>query len=94
MTLRTNHTWEKSLVQQIEQGLDLDRRRLRMLYELLGENLDCPSRLVFMTHRHDGFECMSLRDYVDTMSWLAYKQPLFDTLSKVRFLPEGDVPRL
>jgi hypothetical protein len=34
MALRTNHTWEKSLVHQTEQGLDLDRRRLRMLYEL------------------------------------------------------------
>jgi hypothetical protein len=47
-----------------------------------------------MTHRHNDFECLSLKDCVDTMSWLAYKQRLFDTLSKVRFLPEGDVPRL
>jgi hypothetical protein len=34
MALRIDHTWEKSLAQQIEQGPDLSRQRLRMLYEL------------------------------------------------------------
>jgi hypothetical protein len=34
MALRTNHTWEKYLAQQIEQGLDLSHQKLRMLYEL------------------------------------------------------------
>jgi hypothetical protein len=34
MTLRTDHTWEKSLAQQTEPGLDLGRQRYRMLYEL------------------------------------------------------------
>jgi hypothetical protein len=34
MALRTDHTWEKSLAQQIEQGLDPSRQRLQMLYEL------------------------------------------------------------
>jgi hypothetical protein len=29
---------------------------------------DCLSGLVIMTHMHDDFECLSLRDYVDTMS--------------------------
>jgi hypothetical protein len=33
-TLRTNHTWEKSLPQQTEQGPDPGRQRLLMLYEL------------------------------------------------------------
>jgi hypothetical protein len=28
MALRTNHTWEKYLAQQTEQGLDMGRRRL------------------------------------------------------------------
>jgi hypothetical protein len=32
------------------------------------KNQDDPSGLVFMTHRHDDFECSSPRDYVDTMS--------------------------
>jgi hypothetical protein len=34
MTLRIDCMWEKSLAQQIEQGPDPGRRRLRMLYEL------------------------------------------------------------
>jgi hypothetical protein len=34
MALRTSHTREKSLAQQIEQGPDPDGRRLQMLYEL------------------------------------------------------------
>jgi hypothetical protein len=34
MALRTDHTWEKSLAQQTEQGPDMGRRRIRMLYEL------------------------------------------------------------
>jgi hypothetical protein len=27
-----------------------------------------------MTHTHDDFECLSLRDYADTKSYLAYEQ--------------------
>jgi hypothetical protein len=38
----------------------------------LVKNLDCLSGLAFVTHRHDNFEYTSLRDYVDTESWLAY----------------------
>jgi hypothetical protein len=34
MALRTDHTWEKSLAQQTEQGTDIGLWRLRMLYEL------------------------------------------------------------
>jgi hypothetical protein len=34
MALRINHTREKPLAQQIEQGPDLGRRMPRMLYEL------------------------------------------------------------
>jgi hypothetical protein len=34
MSLRTDHTWEKFLAQQIEQGPDPGRWRLRMLYEI------------------------------------------------------------
>jgi hypothetical protein len=34
IALRTDHTWENSLFQQIEQGPNLGRRKLRMLYEL------------------------------------------------------------
>jgi hypothetical protein len=34
MALRTDHTWQKSLAQQTEQGPDLNRQRLLMLYEL------------------------------------------------------------
>jgi hypothetical protein len=34
MVLRTNHTLEKSLAQQTEQGPDLGHQRLRMFYEL------------------------------------------------------------
>jgi hypothetical protein len=32
-----------------------------------------------MTHRHDGFECSNLSDYVDTKSWLAYEQNPYST---------------
>jgi hypothetical protein len=39
------------------------------------KNPDCPSGLVITTHTHDGFECPSPRDYVDTKSWLAYIFP-------------------
>jgi hypothetical protein len=34
MALRIDHTWEKSLSQQIEQGPNPSHQRLRMLYEL------------------------------------------------------------
>jgi hypothetical protein len=34
MALRADHTWEKFLAQQIEQGPDPGRRRIRMLYKL------------------------------------------------------------
>jgi hypothetical protein len=34
MALRMDHTWEKPLARQTEQGYDLDHQRLRMLYEL------------------------------------------------------------
>jgi hypothetical protein len=34
MELRTDHTWEKSLAQPMEQGPDLDDQRLQMLFEL------------------------------------------------------------
>jgi hypothetical protein len=34
MALRTDHTWEKSLAQQTEQGPDPGWLRFRMLYEL------------------------------------------------------------
>jgi hypothetical protein len=37
------------------------------------KNSDCSSGLVFMTHRHDDFEYLSPRDFVDTKSWLAYE---------------------
>jgi hypothetical protein len=43
------------------------------------KNPDWPSGLVFMTHRHDGFECPTPRDYVDTKSWLAYEQNPYST---------------
>jgi hypothetical protein len=32
-----------------------------------------------MTHRHDDFECLSLRDYVDTKSSLPYEQNPYST---------------
>jgi hypothetical protein len=38
------------------------------------KNPDYPSGLVIMTHTHDDFECLSLRDYADTKSYLAYEQ--------------------
>jgi hypothetical protein len=47
--------------------------------KLLGENSDCQSGLVFMTHTHDSFERPSPRDYVDTKSWLAYEQNPYST---------------
>jgi hypothetical protein len=34
MALRIDHTWEKSLAKQTEQGPDPGHRRLQMLYEL------------------------------------------------------------
>jgi hypothetical protein len=34
MELRFDHTWEKSLAQQTEQGPDLGHQKLQMLYEL------------------------------------------------------------
>jgi hypothetical protein len=34
MSLGTDHTWEKILAQQIEQGPDLGHQKLQMLYEL------------------------------------------------------------
>jgi hypothetical protein len=43
------------------------------------KNLDCLSGLVITTHMHNGFECLSLRDYVDTKSWLAYEQNPYST---------------
>jgi hypothetical protein len=72
---------EKSLAQQTEQGPNLGRQRLWMLYELsawcpqslalswelLGEKFRLP-RLVDTTHTHDDFKCPSPRDYVDTKS--------------------------
>jgi hypothetical protein len=93
MALRTDHTWEKSSTQQTKWGPNPGRQRLWMLYELgawcpqswalswelHGENPDCPSELVIMTHTLDGFECPSSRDYVDTKSWLAYEQNPYST---------------
>jgi hypothetical protein len=38
------------------------------------KNPNCPSGLVFMTHRHDDFVSLSPKDFVDTKSWLAYEQ--------------------
>jgi hypothetical protein len=43
------------------------------------KNPDCPSGLVITTHMHDDFEYSSPRDYVDTKSWLAYKQNSYST---------------
>jgi hypothetical protein len=43
------------------------------------KNLDCLSGLVIMTHMHDDFECPSLRNYVDTKSWLGYEQNSYST---------------
>jgi hypothetical protein len=34
MALRIDHTWEKPLARQIEQGLDLSHQKPRMFYEL------------------------------------------------------------
>jgi hypothetical protein len=34
MTLRTDHTWEKPLARQTEQGFDPSRQRPQMLYDL------------------------------------------------------------
>jgi hypothetical protein len=34
-----------------------------------------------MTHMHDGLECLSPTDYVDTKSWLAYEQNSYSTHS-------------
>jgi hypothetical protein len=88
MALRTDHTWEKCFAQQTEWGPNSGLQRPRMLYELsvwhpqswalgfepLGVKSRLPERLVLMTHRHDDFEWLSPRDYVDTKSWLAYEQ--------------------
>jgi hypothetical protein len=38
------------------------------------ENPNYLSCLVLATHMHDGFECPSPRDYVETKSGLAYEQ--------------------
>jgi hypothetical protein len=43
------------------------------------KNLDCPSGLVIMTHKHNDSECLSPRDYVDTMFWLAYEKNPYST---------------
>jgi hypothetical protein len=32
-----------------------------------------------MTHTHGDFECLSIRDYVDTKSYLAYEQNPYPT---------------
>jgi hypothetical protein len=47
--------------------------------ELFVENPDCSSGLVITTHMHDGFECSTPRDYVDTKSWLTYVQNPYST---------------
>jgi hypothetical protein len=43
------------------------------------ENPDHMSGLVITTHTHDDFECLSLRDYVDTKFWLTYEQNPYST---------------
>jgi hypothetical protein len=40
---------------------------------------DCPSGLVFMTHRHEGFKCLSPRDNVDIESWRAHERNPYST---------------
>jgi hypothetical protein len=43
------------------------------------KNPDYSSGLVIMTHTHNDFKCLSPRDYVDTMFWLAYQQNPYST---------------
>jgi hypothetical protein len=93
MALRTGHTCGKSLLDEQNKVSIWVVKDLELLYklgtwcpqpwalgrELLGENPDCLSGLVFTTHTHDDFKCPSPKDYVDMKSWLAYEQNPYST---------------
>jgi hypothetical protein len=102
MALRTDHTWAKSSAQQTEWGPNPGHQRLWILYELSAwcpqswalswELHGEKSKLPEQTGDYDWHwqwlwmsESKRLcRHYVLACIWA---KPLFDTLSKVRFLP-------
>jgi hypothetical protein len=93
MGLRTNHTGGNPLLNKPSEVLIRVVKRFECSMNSVHDahslehyagnymmkNPDCPSRLVIMTHMHDGFECLSPRDYVDTKSWLAYEKNPYST---------------
>jgi hypothetical protein len=93
MALRIDHTCGKPLTHKLSkvpirvvEGLECSMNSAHDTHSLehkagnhLLKDSGCSSGLVFTIHMHDGFECMSPRDYIDTKSYLAYEQNPYST---------------